>query len=211
LVCHTTNSFAVLNQSGPESADHAIGCERCHGPGANHTKLIAASGGMVAKQSDLAIARPRLAKGAAIVALCASCHSPRDNDLSLSPGSPDSVRFQGTTLTWSRCYTESGDMLSCVTCHNPHRNAEKKHEVYERRCLECHAASSPVAQENGAKPGRGDTTTARACPVDPTHNCIECHMPKVKTPMAHALFTDHFIRVHRPDDLAAQSTHGSIH
>ena len=34
------------------------------------------------------------------------------------------LRFQSLTLPWSRCYTESDGMLGCVTCHDPHRNAE---------------------------------------------------------------------------------------
>jgi predicted negative regulator of RcsB-dependent stress response/formate-dependent nitrite reductase cytochrome c552 subunit len=211
FVCHVTNAYAVMNRSGPEASDSAIGCERCHGPGGNHTKLIAASRGGISKDVDLAIARPTLAQGADIVALCAGCHSPRDKDVSLPPGSPDSVRFQGSTLTWSRCYTESGNMLSCVTCHNPHKNADKKREVYERRCLDCHGNSTAVALKKDPTPGQPRRITASACPVEPAHNCIECHMPKVKTPMAHAEFTDHFIRVRRPDDLADKSTLSATH
>jgi hypothetical protein len=211
FVCHATSAFAALNQKGPAAADHAIGCERCHGPGANHVQRIAASGGRVPKNVDLAIARPALARGAAIVGLCAGCHSPRDKDLQLEPGSPESARFQATTLTWSRCYTESGDMLSCVTCHNPHKNADKRQEVYERRCLECHGTSnsSAAAVAKGATRLNSARVLANACPVEPAHNCIECHMPKMKTPVAHAQFTDHFIRVHRPSDLADKLTLGS--
>jgi len=65
--------------------------------------------------------------------------------------------------------------------------------------------------EKDAKPGRTGKMTANPCPVEPARNCIECHMPKVKTPMAHSLFTDHFIRVHRPADLAVKSTKRSMH
>ena len=50
--CHVTNPQAVLETSGPEAADHAIGCEKCHGPGGNHVLAVAA------KFPDLAIARP---------------------------------------------------------------------------------------------------------------------------------------------------------
>ena len=138
LVCHTTHSHAILTRSGPESFDKAIGCERCHGPGSNHLKSVAA------KTVDLAIGRPKLATGPRIVELCGQCHSPRDKALTLSPGSPDSVRFQGTTFAWSRCYVESGNKLDCVTCHDPHRNARTSSAWYEARCLKCHsAAESP--------------------------------------------------------------------
>ena len=50
---------ALLGNTGPEAADHSIGCEKCHGPGGNHLLAIAA------KFPDLAIARPSLASGAA--------------------------------------------------------------------------------------------------------------------------------------------------
>ena len=67
---------------------------------------------------------PRQADASAIVALCSQCHSPRDPDLPMSPGAAESVRFQGTTFTWSRCYTESRNTLDCVTCHDPHHDVE---------------------------------------------------------------------------------------
>ena len=99
LSCHVTNPQAVLAASGPEAADHAIGCEKCHGPGGNHLLAVAA------RFPDLAIARPSLASGARMVKICAQCHSPQGK--AVEPDDPTSVRFQGTTLTWSRCYTES--------------------------------------------------------------------------------------------------------
>ncbi len=36
LYCHVTNPRTGQNAIGPEMADRAIGCERCHGPGGNH-------------------------------------------------------------------------------------------------------------------------------------------------------------------------------
>ncbi len=191
LFCHATHPYAVLASAGPEANDRAIGCEQCHGPGSNH--LIAVAN----KDSDLALARLTEARGAAIVGLCARCHSPRSVDLKLSPGAPDSIRFQGTTLTWSRCYSESAGMLDCVTCHDPHQDAETRASWYESRCLECHAAEK--LEKNRAKPAQASLSARaeiHACPVNPRGQCVSCHMPKVKTTMSHAEFTDHFIRVH---------------
>ena len=197
FVCHVTNPQAVLTNSGPESSDQAIGCEFCHGPGDNHLKAVASlqakqiKAGRFPKDADLSIARPTKASGAAIVGLCGQCHSPRDPNLKLSPGSPDSVRFQGTTLSWSRCYNESGNKLDCVTCHDPHHNVVTSSGWYDSRCLHCH--SSGVAEADGV-------AAKTTCPVEPSKNCVGCHMPKVTTPMAHARFTDHFIRVHRDSE-----------
>jgi tetratricopeptide (TPR) repeat protein len=194
LVCHTTHPQAILNESGPESSDSAIGCERCHGPGSHHLKAVAA------RMSDLAIARPLLATGPDIVGLCSQCHSPRDKNFNPSPGSLESVRFQGMTLTWSRCYSEGRNLLDCVTCHDPHRNAETAPAWYESRCLECHATRQSVTSRfasSATGPVRSEQVLGASCPIQPDRDCLGCHMPKVQIPSAHAVFTDHFIRVHR--------------
>jgi tetratricopeptide (TPR) repeat protein len=192
--CHNTHPSAILAGTGPEAADRAIGCERCHGPGANHLRAVAA------KHEDLAIARPSLETGAPIVGLCGQCHSPRKSSPPLSPGSPESIRFQAATLTWSRCYTESGNRLDCVTCHDPHRDVETSARWYESRCLTCHAPNGASAQASAVQSTSPANRGATSCPVQPASDCISCHMPRRKTPVAHALFTDHFIRVHPPSE-----------
>ncbi len=203
LVCHTTDARSIVTGKGPEAADAAIGCERCHGPAGNH--LLA----LKAHAEDPAIARPRLASGAAVVKLCAQCHSPRDPELPMIPGSAEAVRFQGTTLTWSRCYTESHDALGCVTCHNPHRDAETREPRYEARCLDCHGAGRSKPQKSRSRKSvatRKPRAEAASCPVNPDSGCIGCHMPRVRIPMAHASFTDHDIRVHREGAAGSAAT-----
>jgi tetratricopeptide (TPR) repeat protein len=191
FLCHVTDPKAAIEASGPGAADRGIGCEKCHGPGGNH--LIAVQ----AKLPDLAIARPGLARGTRVVMLCAQCHSPRGKNV--SHDDPTSIRFQGTTLTWSRCFTESGDGIDCVTCHDPHRDVQKSTASYEARCLSCHAGA---ARPDGPTAGPGRTGPAEAskpatCPVNPGKGCIGCHMPAVTGVIPHTFFTDHFIRVHR--------------
>jgi hypothetical protein len=171
--CHTTAPRAARSNAGVLAGDRGIGCERCHGPGGNHLWAVAAG------LSDLAIARPKLVSGKPIVQLCGRCHSPRG--LTVSPLDPTSVRFQATTLTWSRCYTQSSDQLDCVTCHDPHRDAETSTAFYERKCLDCHGAAA-----------------ARHCPINPTRDCVGCHMPSKKGVALHISFTDHHIRIHGP-------------
>jgi formate-dependent nitrite reductase cytochrome c552 subunit len=43
--------------------------------------------------------------------------------------------------------------------------------------------------------------TASACPVS-TKKCVTCHMPKVELPGMHASFTDHWIRIAKPNEPA---------
>jgi hypothetical protein len=124
----------------------------------------------------LAIARPKLATPAQRMALCGQCHS-ADGDT--PPSDPRFIRFQATTLCYSRCVTESGGRLDCVTCHDPHKNVETNTAHYEARCLSCHAVNS-----------------AR-CPVNAKTGCLGCHMPRVENVMPFTSFTDHHIRVHR--------------
>ncbi len=193
LNCHNTNAHAVLTKTGPESFDHAIGCERCHGPGGNH--VLAVSGKSVGEDYaggvDLAIARPAAAQGAAVVGLCAMpCLSNRE--CGPRPDAAASVRFQASTLVKSRCYTQSGQKLDCVTCHDPHQGAETSPKWYESRCIACHSS----AGTGGRHADRPDAVHAMSCPVSPSRGCIDCHMPRRASMTAHTTFADHFIRIH---------------
>jgi tetratricopeptide (TPR) repeat protein len=191
LICHVTNAQAILKESGPGASDHGIGCEKCHGPGENHLSAVTAG------FSDMAIIDPRMASGPRVVGLCAECHSPRRG--AVSREDPNAVRFQGTTLTWSRCFLESQDKLDCITCHDPHRNAVTQASHYEAKCLSCHsgAARARGAKAQAGPTGQSEPSRPAACPVNPSNGCVACHMPSVKNVVPHSSFTDHFIRVHR--------------
>jgi tetratricopeptide (TPR) repeat protein len=198
MECHVTNPRSIVTGAGAEASDRAIGCEKCHGPGGHHLQAVASPGAAGKTDFDLAIARPGIADGAGVVGLCAQCHSPRRNGELLDPQSSGSIRFQGSTLTKSRCYIESGLTLDCVTCHDPHRDLETSMDWYESKCLQCHGRVETVGdQKNAPSPSRSTSS----CPVRPTSGCIACHMPKTATTMAHTAFTDHCIRIHREPDL----------
>jgi tetratricopeptide (TPR) repeat protein len=181
LNCHTTVGASVRDRSGPEAADHAIGCERCHGPGGNHVRAVNAG------FPELAIGELGLASAAARLSVCAECHR---SDGTLEPIEPGFARFQTPNLIQSRCYVESQE-LDCTTCHQPHRDLSHSTARYESKCLECHRAGT----RKSAGPSR--LFTALPCPVNAANDCIGCHMPKVNDESHHTRFTDHFIRVHR--------------
>ncbi len=167
----------------PEAADHGIGCERCHGPGGAHLQAVES------QFPDLAIARPRLAPADQVVALCGQCHESPD---SRSPGGPASIRFQTPNLIRSRCYTESGS-LSCVTCHNPHKNASRIASDYERVCAKCHPPAHP--EPSRAKESDPPLPVWSACSAGERRDCLRCHMPRVTNAAARTTFTDHYIRI----------------
>jgi len=174
LSCHTTNFRAIEHQAGPESADRSIGCEACHGAGGHH--VMAAE----AEFSDLAIINPRQETGEAINQMCGRCHGLTHAEAVTGPeDDPGWLRFQNITLARSRCYTESGGKLNCVTCHDPHTNADTSATRNEAKCLACHATAL------GAN---------HACPVNSSNGCIECHMPNIWVQATHSFKSDHNIR-----------------
>jgi tetratricopeptide (TPR) repeat protein len=185
--CHSTNFRAAQYPEGrPEARDHGIGCERCHGPGEHHIKAVET------KFPDLAIARPSIAPADQVVALCGQCHTTVEAMLS---SKPSSIRFQAPNFVQSRCYTESGS-FSCVTCHNPHRNAGRNASEYEKVCLECHP--SPEMKNDRLEDSASRKQTWAPCPKRPDGDCLSCHMPRIGDAVPRAVFTDHFIRVRFP-------------
>jgi tetratricopeptide (TPR) repeat protein len=174
LQCHTTNPRAIVSNTGPEAADHAIGCELCHGPGGNHLLAVAA------EFPDLAIARPSRRNSGAVNQLCGKCHSQtQPQGFVGGPDDPGWFRFQTARLEQSRCFTASGGALNCLTCHDPHRTAEKTAKPYEAACLSCHSVAA------GKTP----------CPVNPAQGCVECHMPRAWREQTHSTKIDHRIRI----------------
>jgi len=180
--CHSTNFRAVLEpDQSPAASDRGIGCERCHGPGGHHPAAVAAS------FAELAIAVPRLAPAAQIVALCGDCHTA---PAKTTAQDASFVRYQASGLVLSRCYKESDQSLSCTTCHDPHKDVETRASFYESVCLKCHGPGSPPRNLLDA-----DNKTSRSCPVSAERGCLECHMPRITNAVPRTIFTDHQIRI----------------
>ncbi len=184
VYCHVTNFRDFRDPSpesglGPTAADAGIGCERCHGPGGNHLAAIKAG------FPDRAIVNAGTASSTAITAQCADCHVVGStNDIRAAPDNPVFVRSPGLTLTFSRCYTESNGELSCLTCHDPHGDDDEPVRFYETRCLTCHS------QKNASQ---------TACRINPSTNCVNCHMPKIPVADLHLSLTDHYIRARKKE------------
>jgi tetratricopeptide (TPR) repeat protein len=200
LFCHSTDPNAVILQSGPAALDQAIGCERCHGPGGNHLRAIAA------RFPDLAIVNTPKADAEGRLRLCGQCHS-LHQESALPRTDPYWIRFQATGLAWSRCYTESDGSFDCMTCHDAHHDGDRSARHHDERCLDCHGSAGSLTAEmptegqakskSRPRPARHELAgRASSCPVSPANGCVGCHMPSVKSKAIHATFTDHYIRVH---------------
>jgi hypothetical protein len=198
LVCHVTNPRAVRERVGPEAADRAIGCEKCHGPGSLHVAALAA------RFPDMAISLPSRSSPPELNQSCAECHAQHFVAMPPARTAAGWARFPSSTLPMSACSIRSGGALNCVTCHDPHRDVETSQSYYEEKCLSCH--SSKPRHDSAAAPVPGPASTERpaddaayraSCPVNPTRDCLTCHMPKVPYDWLKGYFTDHYIRIHR--------------
>jgi hypothetical protein len=196
LACHTT----TLPASGlmPEDRFFNVGCESCHGPGAAHIAAIRAG-----RPADDKMEPLENAGGVHILALCGKCHRTQ-SDIGADPSASVATnRFQPYGLSLSRCFRESGDKMSCLTCHNPHTSVSTDLKSYDADCLTCHsphAVSGPTS------------VAAKPCPVSPATGCIGCHMPTGKVFKGSAVPTraaDHFIRIF-PNLARLQASTGSF-
>jgi predicted CXXCH cytochrome family protein len=209
LSCHVNRV-----REHPEHADrfqtpvfegHAIGCERCHGPGELHAR----------GEGEHTIVNPALLPPPLRDAVCEQCHLEGEGRVLRSgrrpfdyrPGLPLSdfwaVLVQGRPsgedaravnhveqMYQSRCFQRStgGAAMGCITCHDPHLavGPAERVEHYRAACLKCHGAA------NG--PGDCSVPLARRRKTSPHDSCIDCHMTRyVASDIAHTASTDHRI------------------
>ncbi|HKW17273.1 MAG TPA: multiheme c-type cytochrome [Terriglobales bacterium] len=180
------------HSSGAISNDHlslkdlqpGVNCEHCH-TGAN-AHMVAASQG-----DAYYSAPPNLKKLSAedVSNFCGQCHRTWETVVRSRRRGEADVRFQPYRLANSKCFDGTDPRISCIACHDPHRDLVTDEATYDVKCLACHATKAPQQAHADAK----------ACPVA-TSNCASCHMPKVKLPNGLMTFHDHEIRVVRPGE-----------
>jgi predicted CXXCH cytochrome family protein len=221
LFCHSNHALAVddtLNRYQPPLfRGHAIGCERCHGPGELHVRRH--DSGEDFPAPDDTIVNPRRLSPPLREAVCQQCHLQgqhrvlrRGRDtFDYRPGLPlhlflsvfvrpaepgRTMKFVGHVeqMHASRCFLQSGGKLGCISCHDPHQlpPREQRLSYYRDLCLQCHAdqgCSLPLPVRREKSPG---------------DDCIQCHMPASGTEIAHTSITDHRIPRQANESAAAQ-------
>lgn len=191
LFCHSNRFDHVEGTENryrePIFRGHAIGCERCHGPGELHVKWPETRDGEAPN-----IVNPSHLESSLREAVCQQCHLQGDIRVvregrsldEFRPGLPldrfESVfvksakvgktRFFGQVeqMHESRCFRESRGEMGCISCHDPHKlpPPEEKVAYYRGRCLECHDKKGcSLSGEERLARSRDDS-------------CIECHMPR---------------------------------
>ena len=221
LVCHVGEIKAPdETYQKLDIREQAIGCERCHGPGALH----------VAEQrerqqaDDVAQSRAGKTGAATIVhpgrltrplgeAICAQCHLRGDASVPVRGRGPTDFR-PGRPLTDYRVdylldapgsrmkvvgHVEQmhqsrcyseSGSLTCTTCHNPHA---------PRAADENHTQFVLVCATCHAE-GSCRIDPAERRRQNPANDCVACHMPRVATDIPHIAFTHHRIAVHSKEE-----------
>jgi hypothetical protein len=193
-ISHKKNSAAAGNYFSNEAAAEVfeknsllagIGCQRCHGPAAEHVNFHEQNPNI--KTASFIVSNKTLNRQQQLDQ-CAVCHSgndkrklqsrfmfrPRDMlaNYFLPAVVADSTNHfdvhgnQFNLLKQSKCFLQSNSM-TCSTCHNPHGNATLPVAVYSQKCMGCHTEAA----------GNFCTVTPSAG-VALKDNCIDCHMPK---------------------------------
>lgn len=213
-------------QTYPQELPEGTGCQRCHGPGAEH--LRRASGG-VESQPEIraAIVNPGKLAPERRDDVCYGCHLQPAvalpgvrrfgrGDYSFRPGEaltdylvPVDVTEEGKApgerfeinhhayrLRQSLCFAKSAGKLSCLTCHDPHRKVQPAERAAHYR-----AACLTCHQMEDCKLDATSAGTAEGIARD---DCSTCHMPKRRPQdVVHTVMTDHRIGRRPAGDLLA--------
>jgi predicted CXXCH cytochrome family protein len=212
LYCHANQVDAVpgaLNAyHEPIFRGHAIGCERCHGPGELHVPRQEA--GETYDGADDTIVNPARLEPGLRDDVCAQCHLQGEQRTvrrgrkreEFRPGLPlplfetifvrhpelaDYARSVGQfeQMALSRCAKVSRGALGCISCHDPHvKPAPAATAAYFRdRCVRCH---HPEGVQCAAPLGQREAENG--------NSCIACHMPRDNSSnVIHTSVTDHRI------------------
>ena len=178
--CHSTgdgpNAKFAMDSMRP-----GVQCGACHDYALRHEAAMLSKSALVLP--------PKLGKLTAeqTSELCGRCHRTWEQITINGPRGIGNVRFQPYRLTNSKCYDTDDRRISCVACHDPHTELDKRTESYDVRCKSCHAA------------GSNSVAAKRICKVATT-KCTDCHMPRYEIPGSHTTFSDHRIRIVRANE-----------
>ena len=200
LRCHASNAAHSLPEArnhyaGEPFAHGGITCAACHGDADAHIR----SAGKVRMLNIDALQPVRRDS------VCLNCHlegqaavvrngkkmenfTPGENlfDYALyfvysgESGSGGRATSQWEALLRSECKKQSGDRLTCTSCHDPHGSPPPAEKVafFRGKCLACHSQTNFAEKHHPENP-----------------DCTACHMARPPSnDIAHEQVTDHWIK-----------------
>jgi hypothetical protein len=219
LECHSTYATTLnYNPDIPPTFDRTqmiltVGCEKCHGPAAKH---VAFETQHPDDTVGMFITNPKNLSRQLSLDVCALCHSGRlqqiNHPFQFLPGDSlsgffeisDAAKKAGVmdvhgnqfgVLSASKCFQLSKTM-TCITCHDPHKNETGNTALFSQRCMSCHT------NQHKAIEGLSNDLMK--------NNCIDCHMPlqestsisfllQNKTQPVNAVMRTHYITIYNDE------------
>lgn len=207
----------------PADLPEGIGCQRCHGPGAEHVRH-ALAGDTDIETLRAAIVQPGELDRDRLYSICYGCHMQPTvavngplrlgrGHYSFRPGQDlrdfilqldivDGHREQGERfdinhhpfrMEQSTCFTASEGALGCLTCHDPHVKVKPEERA-------AHYRKACLSCHETDADGLPEMVLAEGSHPDiaATEDCTTCHMPERRTQdVIEVWMTDHRI-VRRP-------------
>ena len=213
--CHSVN----YNPQTKAVSEWNVGCEKCHGPGAAHSR----------QPSRANIVNPARLSSFRANDVCIQCHSqgkPLTNPIAgryfdwpvgydvtkhlgdfweleehklgettfthFADGTGHKNRMQGNDFVQSGMYTHG---ITCSSCHDPHGSANNADllKPSSTMCLTCHGPISP----NGPHTSTIEQHTQHKA-GSTGNECINCHMPKIEQTIADVNVRSHTFKFISP-------------
>jgi hypothetical protein len=229
MTCHNSYpeyeagaGFAGQPQLFPQDMPEGIGCQRCHGPGADHVEQ-AFSGASSLEALQAAITNPGDLPREDLYSICYGCHMQPSasingqlrlgrGEFSFRPGQnihdflvkmdiedpavPAPERFEINhhpyRMEQSACFTQTQGELGCLTCHDPHVKIKP-----EERAAHYRAACLTCHETDDAGLPVMSKVESQHPQIAQTDDCTACHMPKRRTQdVVEVWMTDHKITRH---------------